>query len=819
MRPHALCHAVRTCCGVLMLCALGWSPGAHSQEQPGAQALEEVIVTARKREEILRDIPVAITAWQFDEIEASGARNLQDLSVRTPGFKFHEQAGQIPGRYNTAVRFRGMDTNQSAPSQQLGTVFVDGVYVSNGVSSLGFENIERVEIIKGPQSAVFGRSTFAGAVNYVTRTPGFEFGGTASATFEEDETYDLSVSLEGPIVAERLAYRVSLRGYGTGGQYTSVTDGGELGDEETRAAQGELYFKASDNLAFKLFTLYAEDSDGPSDGIFLGGANSQRGTGPNFHNCFALHPEFDQPGVSDYFCGEIPDFSADGLTRSNTQLDQFLLDLFTADQATDTFSGVTFNKVDGAPRIDHVGLERENLRLALTATWTPGEGFLKGHQISSITGYNEVTANWIRDFDLTGAQNWYSQDPQLYEDFTQELRLTSPQDQRFRWSVGANYFDVEYNLEGNGGVAAWAYDGQLSFIIPGPIVLITASIPKEGGETQALFGSLGFDFLENLTLDLEWRYQKDEVSIDNPDTAGEDFAEEFENFLPRATVRFKPAEATTLWLTYAEGNLPGFFNSDAVGLSEAELQQIADAIGEANLFNDEESLESWELGWKQDALDNRMFFALVGYFMDWTNQKTRQAVGIIRDTGEPFIANIQTNAGSSELWGVEFETVFSFTDSLSGSASVNWVQGEYQTFRCGFAPFLPDPEKDCSGNTPPRYPEWSGALSLTWEDQLTSEWDYFARWDTYYFGKAFTDETNFAWTSPYWRTNLRLGVERNKLRIDAFVSNLFDDDHVTAAARWSDFSTSELFGFVVDQGIAITPPEKRRFGIRVTYDF
>jgi iron complex outermembrane receptor protein len=510
---------------------------------------------------------------------------------------------------------------------------------------------------------------------------------------------------------------------------------------------------------------------------------------------------------------------ADTLARSNTALSPFLRVLFASNPITDTFSGMAFFKPSGIPDINSVGLERETYRGSLTVGWTPQGGFLDNHTITSITGYNKMGANWIRDFDLTDAQNWLSQDPQKHEDFTQELRLTSPQDQRFRWSVGVNYFDVDFIQEGNGGAAVWAYDGGLSFAgIPGPITFMTASIPEEGGTTKAIFGSVGIDLLEQLTLDIEGRWQTDEVSSDSPDTPGLDFKEDFTSFLPRVTLSYKPVEATTVWATYAMGNIPGFFNSDAVGLSENELQQIRDQIGEASLFNDEEELDSYELGWKQELLDKRLFFSLVGYYMEWDNQKTRQAVGITLDTGEPFIANIQTNAGSSELKGIEFETTMEFTERLSGRLTVDWADGEYQTFRCGFAPLLPEP-KDCSGNTPPRYPEWSGSVSLSWQDQLTEQWDYFGRWDTTYFGEAYTDESNFAWTSDYWLTNIRGGLSKDRTRVEAYVTNLFDDDNYTAVARWSDFSTSSLFGFVADQGLAITPPEKRRIGLRITFDF
>jgi len=807
--------------GVLAVTGNAQAQQEQSKPNSGASgaAMDEMIVSTRKRDETLLDVPVSITAWGADEIDRSGAINLQDFSVRTPGFSYSDQAGQIPGRYNTALRFRGMDTNQSAPSQQIGTAFMDGVYIPTGVGSIGFEDVERIEIIRGPQSAVFGRSTFAGAVNYVTRKPGNEFAGRVSALLAGDETYDLSAAVEGPLITDKLAYRVTARGYGTGGQYSSATDGGSLGAEKTFALQGELAFTPVDSLELRFRTFFSKDSDGAPAAIFLGGAASNRGAGPNLHNCFSDGITVDDGKTTDFFCGELPKVNVDTFTNSNTTLDPFLLDQFTSDTAVDTLSGQERAKIKGVPGVTDVGLERDNLRLSMFMNWDIAGGFLQGATVSSITGYDKTDTNWIRDFEFTPAKNWLSQDPQSYEDFTQELRLTSNQDRRFRWSVGANYFNADFTRQGNGGHNIWSYDQALDFNGLNRVVFLSGAIPTEGAKTVGVFGFLSYDIVKNVALDFEWRWQTDEVTQNDPSTPGTDFSNDFNSFLPRVTATWKPFEATTIWLTYAEGNLPGFFNSDATGLSPTELQQIADVVGSAELFNKEEELKNYEMGWKQELLDGRLFFSAVGYFMEWTNLKTRQAIPIIRDTGEPFIANFQTNSGDANLWGVEFESTFQVTENLSGYFSFNWAQAEYQTFRCGFASFFPDPEKDCSGNTPPRYPDKTASLALTWTDQMTANWDYFTRVDANYVGKMYTEETNFAWVGKYSIVNLRGGFEKDNLRYELFVTNLFDDDNYTAAARWSDFSTTSLFGFVGPQGEVVTPPKKRQYGVKVVVKF
>src|SRR3990172_2796581 len=152
-----------------------------AQEGKRGLGIEEVVVTARRREESLMEIPTAVTVFGFEELDRRGFFNLESISDATAGMYYSNQGGQIPGRYNEAIRFRGMDTNQAAPSQQIATAFIDGVYFPGGLQGLDFSNVERVEVIKGPQSATLGRSTFAGAVNVITKVPGNEYRGRVSA--------------------------------------------------------------------------------------------------------------------------------------------------------------------------------------------------------------------------------------------------------------------------------------------------------------------------------------------------------------------------------------------------------------------------------------------------------------------------------------------------------------------------------------------------------------------------------------------------------------------------------------------------------------
>ncbi|MDX2144371.1 MAG: TonB-dependent receptor [Rhodospirillaceae bacterium] len=796
-------------------------------------ALEEIVVTARKRNESLLEVPVAVTAFSADQLDRGGFTSLEDISFKTAGLHYNKQGGQIPGRFNTAVRFRGMDTNQSAASQQVGTVFMDGVYVSQGVAGIDFSTIERVEIIKGPQSATYGRSTFAGAVNYVTKTPGFEYKSRMSAEYGKFGTYDVALNHEGPLVEGKASYLLGMRGYGTDGQYTSNADGGALGKERTNSGTAILFLSPTDNFTAKARMFYSRDKDGPAAGMLLGSRLSSRGDGSANAgtNCFSQFQTNLRGATADYYCGKLPKVNVDSFIAPNTRLTPADIAFFRATQIRDPRDGITRPKIPGVPLVDFVGLKRNQFRAALNLDYD----FSDGHTISSLTGFSDMRASWVRDFDLTRSQNFLSQDPQKHEDITQELRLTSPQDQALTYSVGLSYFKAEFIQQGNGGLNIWGSDGGVTqavlnpnpppatIVLPGPHPFMQTNFPLEGGKTLGVFGSIGYDITDNLTLDFEWRYQSDRVTQDDRTRPGTDFSDKFKTFLPRATLSFRPTDETNLWATYSKGNLPGFFNSDLAALSPADLAAVRASPTVAgqnlSLFNDEESLKNYELGWKQQLWDNRANFSLVGYKMDWTNLKTRSPVDIVDQLGVRRVLNLQFNAGNAKIKGVEFEGAFTATDNLSGTVSVNYSDAQYGRLTCGFGPFKPPPSADCSNNDTARFPKWSGSFSTVWTDDFSGDWDYSVRLDGEYFGKAWNEEHNFSWIGKFWRFNARAGFEKEGIRVEAYVKNLFDDDNYLAAARWSDFSGRSLFDFLTSQGLAVTPPQKRSFGLKTVMDF
>ena len=427
-----------TLSAAVALAVAGTLPTTVALAQESAE-LEEIVVTARKRDESLQEIPVAVSVFGAEDILMTDMRDLEDVALHTPGFQFMNQGNQQPGRYNTQLQFRGLTTAQFSPSFATGALFIDGVYVLNGGTSLSLMDLERVEVIKGPQSAYFARNTFGGAVNLITRDPNAEaFGGEITASISDRGRTDVSGLIEGPIIQDVLAFSVSGRFYDKEGHYTA-TDGGRTGDEETTTFNGVINWTPTDNFKLKMRYSTSEDDDGaPSQG-YVSGIMNDTCTGTTVNSAEGV------ANPVNYICGTVPYGSSvtvdpgSNIISSNTILPADMADL--TDPTTN---------IDGVPGVTSIGMKRESERFSIAA----GYQFDSGYSIDVSYGKNEQEVNWIRDFDLSDRLGWWSRDPQNMDDESWEIRFSSPQDQRLRWLVGYSYYEQEFLASGSGGDAA-----------------------------------------------------------------------------------------------------------------------------------------------------------------------------------------------------------------------------------------------------------------------------------------------------------------------------------------------------------------------------
>ena len=817
----------------------------NAQQEDDDFALEEILVTARKREESLQEIPVSITTFGREAIQAADLRALDDVSNLTPGFQFKNQGNQQPGRYNTQLQFRGLTTAQFSPSFATGALFIDGIYVLNGGTSLSLNDVERIEVIKGPQSAYFGRNTFGGAVNLITRDPNMEsFGGEVALATTDRSNNDLSVFVEGPIVQDSLSFSLSGRLYDKRGHFVA-NDGGRTGNEETTALNGVLKWQATDALSFKLRYGYSEDDDGAPAQGFVSGIVNDSCTGRTINTA-------DGPANPvRYICGQVDGpkrvatLNNGSVISSNTFLPQNVIDAGLTDPST---------LIADVPQVDEIGLLRETERLSLFASYD-----INDYSIDFAAGMNEQRANWIRDFDLSDRVQWFSRDPQYMEDESYELRITSPQDGRFRWSAGVNAYEQEFTTSGGGGDAttscfvpgAQPLTDDSSLCIPGLVLLFPNSQQNnDEADVFGVFAAVDFDLTDEITLIVEGRYQEDEITKGaGLTTPGAPLlTESFDKFLPRVIARWQPNDATNLYASYSLGHIAGDFNTFVINADAQELAQYA-AVGLDIPNTGPEELDAIELGWKQTFADGRGQMNVSVYRYEWTGIKGRSSVlinetcraGDIGATGcdpalgiavgdtkqvddgmgnlTPFFNSRNVNApGDATMSGAEVELRLRPTENLDLAANVSYISSEYDDYVFNFvAPFAGFSQM--RGNQTPRQPEWSGNASATYFFDVRN-YDGYVRADALYQGETFVDESNLAFIEDYTVFNLRAGLGSDRYGVELFVRNLFDEQAWATGARWTDFSSPTQFVFLTaKQGVAVTPLDRREFGLRLNFNF
>ena len=237
---------------VAVLAGSVFAPTAQAQQ--GAVALEEIVVTARRVEERLQDVPLAITAFSAADIQSAGIENLEDVANFTPGMTF----SNLIGEFLPVPVIRGIAPTAVQDRENNAAIFVDGVYVS-GRQGLNFSqlDLERIEVVKGPQAAMYGRNSFSGAVNFVTARPTDEFRGKAELTFGDRGRIVASGAVSGPLVEDKLRARVAIIMNQWDGSYDNqAPNGPDIGGFEYETLQASLYWTPTDQFEadFSIYT-------------------------------------------------------------------------------------------------------------------------------------------------------------------------------------------------------------------------------------------------------------------------------------------------------------------------------------------------------------------------------------------------------------------------------------------------------------------------------------------------------------------------------------------------------------------------------------
>lgn len=488
---------------VAAIAAFSGTP-ALSQEQAddgqGEYSGNQIIVTASGREQALQDTPISITAFDGDQIDRYAIENFDDLAKRTPGLNF----SSVSTLTDTNPSIRGVGTARAAGAPSVG-VFIDGIDIGNGTfGNVPTFDLQRIEVVRGPQSALFGRGVLAGAVNYITLRPSFDrAGGMVQASIAQGGEYVVQGRMEAPI-SDTFAVSVAGRYTDFNGFFENTVSGRTIGGREAFLINGaaRLQFGSEGQGEAYLRVSYSDEVQEQADWHQVP-ANS---TAPTW---FIGKVEFDPSLIA--------------------------------------------NNGD-----DYAGIDRQFFRTSLHVDYEFEFATLTSR--SSIGSYDFLLD---QDFDFTaqpdlplGASlfgNFRFLDEQDISDFSQEIRLTSDTGSGIEWILGG-YYRTEETRERN-------FSFTTNSTTPDPV---NPNLLDRDLETLALFGSLKAELSESFAITGEIRWAQDKVrERSQPRTAAtaQEFSTKFDNILPRIIAELRPADDLLFYASAAKGNKPGGFNN------------------------------------------------------------------------------------------------------------------------------------------------------------------------------------------------------------------------------------------------------------------
>jgi outer membrane receptor protein involved in Fe transport len=736
-----------------------------AQSQDEQMMIEEIIVTATKRQQTLQEVPVAVSVVSAETLQNAQILDMKDLQSIVPSLRVTQL--QTTGNTNFVIRGFGNGANNAGIEPSVG-VFVDGVYRSRSASALSdLPNLERIEVLRGPQSTLFGKNASAGVINVVTAKPDLvNFGGTTSLTLGEYNQVIVKGDISGPL-ADSAAFSLSANVNNRDGYYTNLVDGEEYGDRNRWGVRGQLLLVPTSNLEFRFIADYDE-----MDEVCCGVANLV--DGPTGAAVRAIGGDLvsNQPfAYENYY---------------------------------------DFNPVN----------EIENSGLSMQIDYD-----FDAATLTSITAYRKQSRFENSDVDFTSARmiNPNSTDTEL-DTLTQELRLASSGGGDLDWMIGGYYFDEEVAISNvltygadfrnyadaltGGGVSTLEAALGPAGIPPGTFFAAGQGNFESAGQdnqSYSIFGQIDWHFTDTLTLTLGANYTNDEkdafVNMTNTDVFSSldfvqiGFAQIFTALtgLPptQQNIADNPMEAAQAQalstVQCSPANPPPACNPV---LALQPLQFLPPFLGYPNSVepgNSSDSDTTWTVRLAYDWTDNVNVYLGAGTGFKATSWNlsrdsrpfasdlaaigsaglttpnlvagTRYAgpeeatvyeiglksrfergalnLAVFDQSIEGFQSNIfvgtgfsLANAGEQSTTGVEIEATWLPTDALELTFAGTWLDAQYDDFQG--ADVVPGEDDDLSGTDVPGVHPFSGNVSATWNFDVGAAMSGFLRGEYVY---------------------------------------------------------------------------------------
>ncbi|UXN05078.1 TonB-dependent receptor [Bartonella sp. HY406] len=667
--PNSLIAALSA---VFLIDGVAAQPISHAPiAEDNNMVLEPIIITARRREEKIQDSPVSVSVIQQDQLVPGRVSNLEDAAFHAPNVNFNDQGGPLTIRGVGSLGISGGVDRSPAIG-----LFIDDVFVARplGYPTL-LDGLERVEIIRGSQSVLYGKNTFGGAVNLLSRLPGDKPGAELDITYASNHEKRVRTAFETPIKNTGLAMRVDASWSLNDGYIVNNYNHHHVSDVDYFTGRIVVAGEISDATRIKIIGDFSQDkSDG---GLWYAPVD------------FALRHKADH------------DFTPENNVKSGG------------------FSA----------RIDHD---------------------FDAFELTSITAMRGHNFSQYLDGDFTPSPSIIQAQVEKQRQFSQEIRLTSKNNERLRWMGGLFYMHEKF--EGT----------QFFDFAYLPRNLLSRDVFEQANDTYSAFGEVGYFIVPKLELSAGGRLtydRKDTTSkistpsgtymFGNPGFAADDVS--FTNFSP---------EISASW-HFSPGNIA--YAKISRGYKAGGISPYIEADGRANSY-DPETTMSYEIGAKTTMLDGRLTLSAATFYIDWKNQQA-----VIYTT--PF-TRVYRNAAAATSKGFEIEGTFAINDEISLSGGYGYTDAKYDDFIDEIL------KQTYSGNPLPFAPKHSFNTSLNWQHELHNNWLIHAGVDySYRSSYSFTANNEFR-QKPTNIIDAHIGIEKDWWRAILWGKNLSDETYL-----------------------------------------
>ena len=698
--------------------------------------VEEIVVTARKREESVNDVPLSISVYSAQELKYRQIDSTDQLTSVTPNLQFSSHAPSSGHNSAAVVFIRGVGQPDFLPSSDPGVgLYIDGVYVARSVGAVTrLLDLERIEILRGPQGTLFGRNTIGGAVSLHTARPSNTLSGGATLLIGDDQRLEFGGNISVPL-SDDLSVKFSILSTERDGYVANKFTGKDLGDDSSLGLRIAADWQVADTInAYWTFDSVNEDENGAptvfstlnTSGLFARLAAGAAGPGPSVTN-FGDRGVPGPNGIRQLCTFE----NSSGKNIDNTG--------FQTDIVLNCGTAGSFDLGNSAPFKNFANADIDSA-LDVVGTSLTLDFDLNYLNLKSITGYRKTEYDVIRDADSSPLTILHSENHDKIEQFSQEFQLTGAAfSERLQWTAGIYYFKEDAD-----------------FVNPVFLPALTVGALNNGGalETQSLafFGQASYDVTSRLHATVGARYTDEKKRV-NPDffaignynvpnpfstvgfrcggpglvTTNDPFDAinrpdahcitladgellyanvennlEFSQTTPTFSLSYDLSDRSIIYATYSQGFKSGGYSTRII--QPVPSAKNPDGVSLLPTFAPEE-VETFEIGYKKQTGDLRFSAAL--FTTDYTNQHVVVRQGV---------APITFNAGESSISGFEVEATWTPTENLLVTGGFGYTDGKYDSFSGVLADKLAAAQAAFEAGTGPSPDQVGGLVDL--DDEL-----------------------------------------------------------------------------------------------------